>query len=146
MSKYEYAYYESERRLIAISDIREESKKNPYIYTHSGMKGIFFAPNASKPGSLLCKEQTSRFFAQLRGLPTETAAILSVPNMCLPPLTLRTLRTKRPSVLSFAALWQKPSNVKSLVLTTRVEAVPLISRMMKDPWHRSCSVAKSPSA
>lgn len=33
MSKYEYAYYESERRLIAIADIREESKKNPYTYT-----------------------------------------------------------------------------------------------------------------
>lgn len=29
MSKYEYAYYESERRLIAIADIREESKKGP---------------------------------------------------------------------------------------------------------------------
>lgn len=60
MSKYEYAYYESERRLIAIADIREESKRTP-IPTHSGMKGIFSAPNASKPGSLLCKEQTSRF-------------------------------------------------------------------------------------
>lgn len=32
MSKYEYAYYESERRLIAIADIREESKKDPHIY------------------------------------------------------------------------------------------------------------------
>ena len=44
------------------------------------MKGIFFAPNASKPGSLLCKEQTSRFFAQLRGLLTETAAIFIRPE------------------------------------------------------------------
>ena len=32
MSKYEYAYYESERRLIAIADIREESKKDHHIY------------------------------------------------------------------------------------------------------------------
>lgn len=32
MSKYEYAYYDSERRLIAVADIREESKKDPHIY------------------------------------------------------------------------------------------------------------------
>lgn len=32
MSKYEYAYCESERRLIAIADIREDSKKDPHIY------------------------------------------------------------------------------------------------------------------
>lgn len=33
MSKYEYAYYESERRLIAIADIREESKRTLYLHT-----------------------------------------------------------------------------------------------------------------
>lgn len=30
MSKYEYAYYDSERLLIAVADIREESKKDPH--------------------------------------------------------------------------------------------------------------------
>lgn len=54
MSKYEYAYYDSERRLIAVADIREESKKT-LISTCSVMKGIFSVQNASKPGSLLCR-------------------------------------------------------------------------------------------
>lgn len=53
------------------------------------MKGIFSVQNASKPGSSLCRGQTSRFSAQLRGLLTGTAVILSAPNMCLPPPTLR---------------------------------------------------------
>lgn len=131
MSKYEYAYYESERRLIAIADIREESKKNPYTYTQR------------YEGHLLCPEckQARLIVVQGTDFPFFRAAPRSAHrDGC------DFIRPEYVPTTTFAALWQKPLNVKSLVLTTQVETVLLISRMMKDLWHRSCSVAKSPSA
>lgn len=48
MSKYEYAYYESERRLIAIADIREESKKDPHIYMQRYYEGHLLCPECKQ--------------------------------------------------------------------------------------------------
>lgn len=61
MSKYEYAYYESERRLIAIADIREESKKNPYTYTQR-YEGHLLCPECKQARLIVVQGTDFPFF------------------------------------------------------------------------------------
>lgn len=61
MSKYEYAYYESQRRLIAIADIREESKKNPYIYTQR-YEGHLLCPECKQARLIVVQGTDFPFF------------------------------------------------------------------------------------
>lgn len=61
MSKYEYAYYESERRLIAIADIREESKKNPYTYTQR-YEGHLLCPECKQAQLIVVQGADFPFF------------------------------------------------------------------------------------
>lgn len=86
MSKYEYAYYESERCLIAIADIREESKKDPHIYAQR-YEGHLLCPECKQARLIVVQGADFPFFrCSSRGLLTGTAVILSVPNM-LPTIT-----------------------------------------------------------
>lgn len=61
MSKYEYAYYESERCLIAIADIREESKKDPHIYAQR-YEGHLLCPECKQARLIVVQGADFPFF------------------------------------------------------------------------------------
>ena len=61
MSKYEYAYCESERRLIAIADIREESKKDPHIYVQR-YEGHLLCPECKQARLIVVQGADFPFF------------------------------------------------------------------------------------
>lgn len=144
MSKYEYAYCESERRLIAIADIREDSKKDPHIYMQR-YEGHLLCPECKQARLIVVQGADFPFFRAAPRSAHMDGCDFIRPEY-VPTATDAQNPANRLSVLSFAVLWQKPLNAKLLVLTTPVETVRLIiSRKMKDLWRRSCSVAKSPS-
>lgn len=142
MSKYEYAYYESERRLIAIADIREDSKKDPHIYMQR-YEGHLLCPECKQARLIVVQGADFPFFRAAPRSAHRDGCDFIRPEYVPTTTDAQNPANAKTSVLSFAVLWQKPLNAKLLVLTTPVETVRLIiSRKMKDLWHRSCSVAK----
>lgn len=63
MSKYEYAYCESERRLIAIADIREDSKKDPHIYMQR-YEGHLLCPECKQARLIVVQGADFPFFSR----------------------------------------------------------------------------------
>lgn len=142
MSKYEYAYYESERRLIAIADIREESKKDPHIYMQR------------YEGHLLCPEckQARLIVVQGADFPFFRAAPRSA--------HMDGCDFIRPEYVPTATDAQNPANAKTIRSQLRRALAKTIERQIaravhaggngaahhqpedEGPLARSCSVAK----
>ena len=145
MSKYEYAYYDSERRLIAVADIREESKKDPHIYMQR-YEGHLLCPECKQARLIVVQGADFPFFraaprsAHRDGCDFIRPEYVPTATDAQNPANAKTIRSQLRRALA------KTLNAKLLVLSTPVETVRLIiSRKMKDLWHRSCSVAKLPS-